>query len=143
MTEHDKLALLYMINKTSEVSQHVIAAEDKIDNNDTIEYFKIKLGLKELIKEFTEEAEAKECEVVWKDNQAIKIVEKEEKELCEDYIKREDVIQHICESRECYKADCKGRLYKRCWDLEWVYDLPSIKVKPTRKIEKKGKYDGK
>ena len=80
MTERDKLALLYMINKTSDTLQYVIAAEDKIDNNDTIEYFKIKSGLKRLIKEFTKEAESKGLEVIWKDNKAVKIVEKGDEE---------------------------------------------------------------
>lgn len=76
MTEHDKLALLYMINKTQEVLQHVIKLEEKLDNNDASKYFRIESDLHGLIKAFTEESEAKGCEVVWKDNQAIKIVER-------------------------------------------------------------------
>lgn len=55
-----------------------------------------------------------------------------EKEPCEDCVKREDVIQHICESNECYKPECKGRLYKRCWDLEWIYELPAVKPEHKR-----------
>lgn len=46
----------------------------------------------------------------------------------EDYVKREDVIQHICESQERYKDACKGRQYKRCQDILWLYDLPSLKI---------------
>lgn len=46
-----------------------------------------------------------------------------EQEPCEDCISREAVIKHICESKECYKDDCKGRLYKRCYDLQWIYEL--------------------
>ena len=33
MTEHDKLALLNMINKASEALQHVIAAEEDDEND--------------------------------------------------------------------------------------------------------------
>lgn len=55
----------------------------------------------------------------------------EEIEPCEDCISREAVIKHICESKECYKDDwCKGRLYKRCYDLQWVYALPSVTPQP-------------
>lgn len=49
-----------------------------------------------------------------------------ERETCEDAINREAVINHICESKDCYKNDCKGRLYKRCHDLQWVYELPPV-----------------
>ena len=55
----------------------------------------------------------------------------EEIEPCEDVISREAVLNHICESKECYKEDCKGKTYQRCVDLQWVYDLPS--VTPTKK----------
>ena len=53
-----------------------------------------------------------------------------EQQPCENCISREAVIKYICESKECYKDECKGRLYKRCYDLQWIYDLPS--VQPTR-----------
>lgn len=47
-------------------------------------------------------------------------------EPCEDAVSREAVINYICEGKECYKEDCKGKLYKRCIDLQWVYNLPSV-----------------
>ena len=53
-----------------------------------------------------------------------------EQQPCEDCISRQAVIEHICEDKECYKEDCKGRTLKRCPDLQWVLDLPS--VTPTR-----------
>ncbi len=53
-----------------------------------------------------------------------------EKQPCEDCISRQAVIKHICESKECYKDECKGRLYKRCFDLQWIYDLPSVTPQP-------------
>lgn len=53
-------------------------------------------------------------------------IEELEQEPCEDAISREAVIEHICESRDCYKDECKGRLYKRCHSLEWVYELPPV-----------------
>lgn len=59
------------------------------------------------------------------------------KEPSEDCTSRDAVIKHICESKECYKDECKGRLYKRCWDIQWVYDLP-----PATPIHKKGKWVG-
>lgn len=52
-------------------------------------------------------------------------------EPCEDCISREAVIEHICEDKECYKEECKGRTLKRCPDLQWVFDLPSVKPKYT------------
>lgn len=82
MTEHDKLALLNMINKASEALQHVIAAEED-DENDllpTIDYFKIKSCWHEIIHALINEAEAKGCKVIWEDYKAVKIVEKEGKE---------------------------------------------------------------
>ena len=48
------------------------------------------------------------------------------KQPCEDCISREAVIDHICEDKECYKEECKGRTLKRCIDLQWVFDLPSV-----------------
>ena len=36
------------------------------------------------------------------------------------------VINHICESKECYKEKCKGKLYMRCMDIKWVDDAPTI-----------------
>lgn len=44
----------------------------------------------------------------------------------EDCISRQVVIDHICEDKECYKEECKGRTLKRCPDLQWVFDLPSV-----------------
>lgn len=57
-------------------------------------------------------------------------------ELYKDTISREAVINHICESKDCYKDECKGRLYKRCHDLQWVYELPS--VDSSEKSDKSG-----
>lgn len=62
---------------------------------------------------------------------AIKALEQQPSEDC---ISREAVIKHICESKECYKDECKGRLYKRCFDLQWIYDLPSVTPQQTRWI---------
>lgn len=83
MTEHDKLALLNMINKASEALQHVIAAEADDDENDllpTIDYFKIKSCWHEIIHALIKETESKGCKVIWEGYKAIKIVENEEKE---------------------------------------------------------------
>lgn len=83
MTEHDKLALLNMINKASEALQHVIAAEEDDDENDllpTIDYFKIKSCWHEIIHALIKEAESNECKVIWEGYKAVKIVEKEDKE---------------------------------------------------------------
>lgn len=66
--------------------------------------------------------------------QAIKALEQQTSEDC---ISREAVIKHICESKECYKDECKGRLYKRCFDLQWIYDLPSV----TPTISKMGQVE--
>lgn len=82
MTEHDKVALLNMINKASEALQHVIAAEEDDDENDllpTIDYFKIKSCWHGIIHALINEAEAKGCKVIWEGYKAIKIVEKEDK----------------------------------------------------------------
>lgn len=59
-------------------------------------------------------------------------------ELYKDTISRESVINHICESKDCYKDECKGRLYKRCHDLQWVYELPS--VDSSEKSDKSGQW---
>lgn len=83
MTEHDKLALLNMINKASEALQHVIAAEEDDDENDlllTIDYFKIKSCWHSIIHALINAAEAKGCKVIWEGYKAVKIVEKEDKE---------------------------------------------------------------
>lgn len=83
MTEHDKLALLNMINKASEALQHVIAAEEDDDENDllpTIDYFKIKSCWHGIIHALINEAESKGYKVIWEDYKAVKIVEKEGKE---------------------------------------------------------------
>lgn len=83
MTEHDKLALLNMINKASEALQHVIAAEADDDENDllpTIDYFKIKSCLHGIIHELIKTAESKGCKVIWEGYKAVRIVEKEGKE---------------------------------------------------------------
>lgn len=81
MTEHDKLALLNMINKASEALQHVIAAEeDKNDLLSTRDYFKIKSCWHEIIHALINEAESKGCKVIWENYKAVKIVEKGDKE---------------------------------------------------------------
>ena len=59
--------------------------------------------------------------------ETIKILEHES---CTDCISREAVVNHICESKDCYVKDCKGKLYKRCCDIEWVYDLPPVTPQP-------------
>jgi hypothetical protein len=61
----------------------------------------------------------------------MEVLEKQMQEPCEDCISRQAVIEHICESKECYKEECKGRILKRCPDLQWVFDLPSVKPKYT------------
>lgn len=40
---------------------------------------------------------------------------------------QEAVVEHICDSK-CisYEENCKGRIYKRCPDIAWVYDLPPV-----------------
>lgn len=48
------------------------------------------------------------------------------KALDEDAISRKAVIQHICESKDCYKENCKGVLFNRCMDITWVNELPSV-----------------
>jgi hypothetical protein len=83
MTEHDKLALLNLINSMSEALQHVIAAEEDDDENDllpTIDYFKIKSCWHEIIHALINEAEAKGCKVIWEGYKAVKIVENGDKE---------------------------------------------------------------
>lgn len=55
-----------------------------------------------------------------------------EAQPCEDCISREAVIEHICEAKECYKEECKGRTLERCPDLQWVFDLPSVQPQPKR-----------
>lgn len=64
-------------------------------------------------------------------------------ETSQDCISREVVINHICENKECYKEDCKGRILKRCPDLQWVFDLPPVtpkrpKGKWVRVVDKAG-----
>lgn len=83
MTEHDKLALLNMINKASEALQHVIAAEEDDDENDllpTIDYFKIKSGWQKIVYELIKIAESRGYKVIWEGYKAVDIVEKEGKE---------------------------------------------------------------
>lgn len=41
-------------------------------------------------------------------------------------ISRQAVVNHICRSKDCYRENCKGNIYKRCPDTMWVYDLPFI-----------------
>lgn len=77
MTEHDKLALLNLINSMSESLQYIIAAEEK---DDSIDLSKLKSCYQGIIHDSIEMAESEGCEVVWKGNQAVKIVEKGEKE---------------------------------------------------------------
>jgi hypothetical protein len=77
MTEHDKLALLSMLNKSSEALQHVIAAEEKY-GKDFMDYSKLKSLWNGIIHEFERTAESNGCKVIWEGNQAVKIVEKGE-----------------------------------------------------------------
>jgi len=56
----------------------------------------------------------------------MEVLEKQMQQPCEDCIRRQAVIEHICESKECYKEECKGRTLKRCPDLQWVFDLPPV-----------------
>lgn len=53
----------------------------------------------------------------------------------DEYISRQSVIKHICKSKDCYKENCKGNIYKRFPDIMWVYDLPSINPQEP-KLEK-------
>ena len=57
---------------------------------------------------------------------AVDAIKALEQQTSEDCISRQAVIEHICESKECYKEECKGRTLKRCPDLQWVFDLPSV-----------------
>lgn len=71
---------------------------------------------------------------------AIKALEQQPSEDC---ISREAVLEHICEAKECYKEECKGRTLKRCPDLQWVFDLPPVtpkrpKGKWIRVVDKAG-----
>lgn len=50
-----------------------------------------------------------------------------EQEPCDNAVNRRDVIQHICESKSCYKENCKGVLFNRCMDITWVNELPPAK----------------
>jgi hypothetical protein len=79
MTEHDKLALLNMINKTSELMLEVIKSQEEIINANGIKYFKIVSDLHGIIHELIKTAEYNNCKVIWKDYKAVKIVEKEDK----------------------------------------------------------------
>lgn len=79
MTEHDKLALLSMLNTASDALQNVIAAEKEIINAKDVKYFKIVSDLHGIIHELIKIAEAKGCKVIWEDYKAVKIVEKEDK----------------------------------------------------------------
>ena len=36
------------------------------------------------------------------------------------------VINHICESKECYKENCKGKQFMRCPDIMWIDDAPTV-----------------
>ena len=78
MTEHDKLALLNMINKTSELMQKIIKSQEEIINANGIKYFKIISDLLGIIHELIKTAESKGCKVIWEDYKAVKIVEKED-----------------------------------------------------------------
>lgn len=84
MTEHDKLALLNMINTASDALQNVIAAEKEIINAKDVKYFKIVSDLHGIIHELIKTAEYNNCKVIWEDYKAVKIVEKEGKEDIEE-----------------------------------------------------------
>jgi len=47
---------------------------------------------------------------------------------CGDAVSREAVIDYICERKECYKENCKGKTLRRCPDIMWVHDLPSPQI---------------
>lgn len=79
--------------------------------------------------------EAEKCEKCGEEHEQLAEWLKElrkfrEQEPCEDCISREAVIEHICENKECYKEECKGRTLKRCIDLQWAFDLPSVTPQP-------------
>lgn len=80
MTENDKIALLNMINTTSDALQNVIAAETEIINANGVKYFKIVSDLHGIIHELIKTAEYNNCKVIWEDYKAVKIVEKGDKE---------------------------------------------------------------
>lgn len=79
MTDHDKLALLSMLNTASDALQNVIAAEKEIINSSGVKYFKIVSDLHGIIHELIKIAEYNNCKVIWKDYKAVKIEEKGEK----------------------------------------------------------------
>lgn len=92
----------------------------------------IKSALKFLVQKQTEQgswgfSDDNDDEVSW--NEAIEWLKQQP---CEDCISREAVIEHICEAKECYKEECKGRTLERCPDLQWVFDLPSVQPQPKR-----------
>jgi hypothetical protein len=80
MSEHDKLALLSMLNTAADALQNVIAAEKEIINANGTKYFKIVTDLHGIIHELIKTAEYNNCKVIWKDYKAVKIVENGDKE---------------------------------------------------------------
>ena len=80
MTEHDKVALLNMINTASDALQNVIVAEKEIINANGTKYFKIVSDLHGIIHELIKTAESKGCKIIWEDYKAVKIVGKGDKE---------------------------------------------------------------
>ena len=82
MTEHDKLAILNTINKsTTEIKKLIKAENAAADINTAIMINDIKNGvygiLKAVIKSCIEE---NNCKIIWEGLKAIKIIEKEDKE---------------------------------------------------------------
>lgn len=70
-------------------------------------------------------------------------LEKQMQQPCEDCVSRQAVIEHICEDKECYKEECKGRTLKWCPDLQWAFDLPSVIPQTVTEFADKCKECGK
>ena len=79
MAEHDKLALLKMINETSELIQLIIKSHEEITKANGSKYFRIVSDLIKIIHELIKTAEYNNCEVIFEGYKAVKIVEIEGK----------------------------------------------------------------
>lgn len=67
----------------------------------------------------------------WNNKICNNIIKALKQESCTDYISRETIVNHICEGKDCYVKDCKGKLYKRCPDIKWVYECPSVTLQES------------
>ena len=95
---------------------------------------RLKIGQEVLIHGYVDEIR-KDTIIIRNDGGYFGTVQEEisvKQEPCEDCVSRQAVLEHICEGKECYKEECKGRTLKRCPDLQWVFDLPSVKPQEPR-----------